>query len=712
MANRAVGVRISASVIALIAAGTTSAQDQGVTYNFFGTPGLLETPSAVAPAEGEIAASISGFGGVRRYNFTFQVTQRLSGTFRYGSTDDFSLTGFGPPPAGTVYFDRSFDLRYRIAEENLEGWRPSIAIGLQDFLGTGQYGAEYLVATKTFGDSIRVTAGLGWGRLGSFGGFTNPLGVISSSLEERPSIDFGQGGEVETDQFFRGDAALFGGIQYAHSERLMFTAEYSSDDYVRETELGLIDRDSPLNFGVTYTPSPGFQLTGAYLYGSEFGLSGTVIFNPNDRPVDGGFDTPPVPVLMRQRDAAAALTWDRAVQSEESIREELRTALAREGIALNSVQLSDRAARVRYTNNRFRNEAQAMGRVARILTDVLPPSIERLTLEPMSEGIPLSAATMARTDLERFEMVAGGTEEMRNRIVLHDAGPSAGLVSVAPERRFHWGLAPFAEFIVFDGDNPTNLDYGLRLSASYEFSPNWVVSGAIRKSLGGGFEAGSVDPSGLEPVRTNAQVFREEGDGGIQRLQLAYFARPGENLYSRVTLGYIESMFGGISTELLYSPVDTSWAVGAEINYVAQRDFDLGFGFQDYDVVTGHASVYYDFNNGFHGQLDVGRYLAGDWGATVSLDREFENGWRIGGYATLTDADAEDFGEGSFDKGIRITVPLDYFVGSPTQRSIDNTITSINRDGGARLRVQDRLYETVRSGHANDLDDGWGRFWR
>ena len=32
---------------------------------------------------------------------------------------------------------------------------PAFAIGLQDFLGTGAYGAEYLVATKTFGDTLR-----------------------------------------------------------------------------------------------------------------------------------------------------------------------------------------------------------------------------------------------------------------------------------------------------------------------------------------------------------------------------------------------------------------------------------------------------------------------------------------------------------------------------------------------------------------------------
>lgn len=213
-------------------------------------------------------------------------------------------------------------------------------------------------------------------------------------------------------------------------------------------------------------------------------------------------------------------------------------------------------------------------------------------------------------------------------------------------------------------------------------------------------------------VRRTSQRYAIEGDRGIRNLTLAYYARPGTDLYSRVSVGLLEPAFGGISTELLYAPVDTPWAIGAELNYVVQRDFDLGFGFRDYDVVNGHASLYYDFDFGFSGQLDVGRYLAGDWGATLTVEREFENGWRVGAYATLTDVPFEDFGEGSFDKGITLTVPLDYFIGSPSTRTFDNTITSLSRDGGARLNVDGRLYDTVRDGHLEDLGDGWGRFWR
>ncbi|MFD2741761.1 YjbH domain-containing protein, partial [Sulfitobacter aestuarii] len=126
----------------------------------------------------------------------------------------------------------------------------------------------------------------------------------------------------------------------------------------------------------------------------------------------------------------------------------------------------------------------------------------------------------------------------------------------------------------------------------------------------------------------------------------------------------------------------------------------------------GHASAYYDFGNGFLGQIDAGRYLAGDWGATFALDREFDNGFRIGAYFTLTDVPFDDFGEGSFDKGIRVEVPLSWFTGQPSRDVLAQEIQPILRDGGARLKVANRLHRQVRDYRGQELDDGWGRYLR
>ena len=171
-------------------------------------------------------------------------------------------------------------------------------------------------------------------------------------------------------------------------------------------------------------------------------------------------------------------------------------------------------------------------------------------------------------------------------------------------------------------------------------------------------------------------------------------------------------MFGGVSAELLYYPINSRLALGVEANYARKRDFDILFGFQDYDVLTGHASAYYDIGNGFFGQIDAGRYLAGDWGATFSLTREFNNGFSVGGFFTLTDVPFDDFGEGSFDKGLAFEVPLSWFTGKPSRTTLSQVVRPILRDGGARLNVNNRLYEHVRDHRGKELRDSWGRYLR
>ena len=87
-------------------------------------------------------------------------------------------------------------------------------------------------------------------------------------------------------------------------------------------------------------------------------------------------------------------------------------------------------------------------------------------------------------------------------------------------------------------------------------------------------------------------------------------------------------------------------------------------------------------------------------------------GWKVGAYVTRTDLSEEEFGEGSFDKGITIRAPLAWAIGTPTKRTVGGTLGSLNRDGGQRLRVDGRLYDTVRDSHGTRMYDGWGKFWR
>ena len=104
--------------------------------------------------------------------------------------------------------------------------------------------------------------------------------------------------------------------------------------------------------------------------------------------------------------------------------------------------------------------------------------------------------------------------------------------------------------------------------------------------------------------------------------------------------------------------------------------------------------------------------MAGDKGSTFTLTRDFRNGWKVGGFFTLTDASFSDFGEGSFDKGLFFTVPLNSSIPYETRSNISERIRPIQGDGGARVVVPGRLYEVLKDKSTLELKETWPKIWR
>jgi hypothetical protein len=78
---------------------------------------------------------------------------------------------------------------------------------------------------------------------------------------------------------------------------------------------------------------------------------------------------------------------------------------------------------------------------------------------------------------------------------------------------------------------------------------------------------------------------------------------------------------------------------------------------------------------------------------TFDVSKEFDNGVRMGAWATFTNVSAEQFGEGSFDKGFYISLPFDLMTTSSTRRWANIVLQPLTRDGGARLNRGPTLYE-------------------
>ena len=124
----------------------------------------------------------------------------------------------------------------------------------------------------------------------------------------------------------------------------------------------------------------------------------------------------------------------------------------------------------------------------------LPAPVETIVLEPMQNGLPLSATTVRRSDLENFETAAEGASLIRARSTTTAAGPNTGLtpVSTTEDPAFQWGIGPYAALVVFNGNAPVQLDVGLEARARYRITPGLFAQGTIRQSALGARELAEV----------------------------------------------------------------------------------------------------------------------------------------------------------------------------------------------------------------------------
>lgn len=705
--HRARAVLLLASgLVAGAAAVRADGFSMAPSLNMWGVTGLIDMPSAEMQGDGALTTEFSAFSGIKRTTLSFQISPRLSASFRYTSLRNWN--NFQP----TTYYDRSFDLRYQILREG--SFLPAVTVGLQDFIGTDLNSAEYLVATKHVTPKLKFTLGLGWGRLGSYGSITNTFGKRPARPADtgRPSIK----------QWFHGPVAPFGGVEWAVTDRLRFKAEYSSDDYTSEvSQHHMFRRRIPINAGIEYDLSDGIRVGVYELYGSEIGASLQFTLDPKSEAISpratGG--PGPVPVRVRPTQTEDAAAWSTSWVSEPdrlaAMRDTTAKALAAQGLALESLSVTASTAELHFRNPTYGAAAEAIGRAARILTQTMPASVETFVLVPVVSGMPATSVTIQRSDLESLEFAPNGATLLHADAVVGDGGPApkGALKPPGLYPRLSWSLGPYMRVAFFDPDDPYRADLGIRLAADYTIAPGLILSGSLTKKIAGTLDQSTRTSNSVLPhVRSDYDLYDKQGDPALERLTLAWYFRPGENLFGRVTVGYLERMFGGISTEVMWQRPDSRLALGAEFDYVRQRDYDILFGFRPYSVAMGYVSAHYQFDRGYAAELDVGRYLAGDEGATLILSREFGNGWKVGAFATLTNVSFARFGEGSFDKGLFFSIPISWALGQPNLDSMNFTIRPIQRDGGAQLDVAGRLYDVVRAYRSGDLDSQWGRVFR
>ena len=282
--------------------------------------------------------------------------------------------------------------------------------------------------------------------------------------------------------------------------------------------------------------------------------------------------------------------------------------------------------------------------------------------------------------------------------------------------RLTWGLGPYFAHRLFNPDLPLSVETGIELGASYQISSGLKFSGFIRKSIWTNLtenKRGSNRPYALPRIHSDWRFYDLAGQNGhIHALTLSYVKNLAPALYGRTHAGLLDPFFAGVGAEILYKPAQWPIGIGLDIHHVRKRSYDMLFDLMDYETTVGHLSLYYDAGGLFDFEINAGRYLAGDWGATTTISRKFGSGWEMGGYLTLTDVPFDTFGEGSFDKGIYVSLPIDWIISSPIRSQRWLMLRPITRDGGANLSSARKLYRYIEKNQNAQFQREFGRLWR
>ncbi|MEZ8576335.1 YjbH domain-containing protein [Vibrio splendidus] len=682
----------------------------------FGSVGLMQMPTGRMAPEGEFNFSASFNNEYHFYNVSLQVMPWLETTIRYTQVQDLLYSGGGDQDCSqnsfsgcTKYTDKGIDFKLRLIEEGY--YLPEVSVGVRDFGGTGLFDGEFVAATKRFGP-VDFTLGMAWGYMGTSGNFTNPLCKASDKYCERPSDFKGNGGSVDFERWFKGDAAIYGGFEYQTPYKpLTLKLEYDGNDYSQDFPVvrGGVDmtQHTPWNVGAVYRFTDWGSAKVSYERGDTLTLGFDLSTNFNEMySVWRDTDT----AELRPSDVETVDDIDMAALAEE-----LETVA---GYEQAQILVDDNSIVVKGTQVKYRDRDIALERGATVIANAVPSYIDTYKIIENDKSMELTETTV---DAQAFKAAANNhylnaqtsdatnTHELeRKKSVIYHDGRERFDVSISPNLAQSFGSA----------ENFYLYSLGLYTNASFWALNNVELSGSLYVNLVDNYDKFNYEiPSdGTDQTPRVRTLFRSYVDDPVRldRLQLTWFEDYGSGVYTQAYGGYLESMFAGVGGEILYRPFNQNWAIGADMTAISQRDPESWFGTFDDEIqvnpddssrtykvidkgatgfITGYYTPQWDFLSDTLLKVGVGKFLAGDIGTRVDFSKQFKSGVIAGAFVSLTDMTTEEYGEGNYTKGFYVSIPFDLVTVKPSSSRAGFTWLPITRDGGQVLNKQYNLFD-------------------
>jgi hypothetical protein len=620
--------------------------------NSFGTVGVNHSPSARFYEEGTLAISLSNNNDFRRLNLLAQPYNWLEVSIFY--SDLFNLDY--PASLGQSYKDKGFNMKIKLKNESAN--LPQLALGLSDFAGTGLFSGEYLVGSKRFG-SFDFSLGLGWGIYAEGNTLKNPLKYFSQSFEDRNYIYGSTVGEFDFKDYFSGkDVGIFSSIIYTQGKHNLIV-DLSSSNF--KGRFGIIDEFSQNYIGYRFSAN----LYDASMY---FGDKEDVNFSVSFATNYANYQSKKFKKVAPKHDAKILNLIDN---------------LQANNIGLKEINVSEDSLQIGIRQNSFLNVNESVLFTLQSLKEAQITEFKEVTVLNYSFG---SLITKHQGNFE---------ENTISRLDPKNLLPDDTKIFSANEKfpRTQFNISPSLR--TFIASREQFLLGGLLLNADAltYFSESMYLDTKLGYSVADNFDKLSLEPVTTFPAQVRSDIkdyLKGMSDGVyIDRFELNYLKKNKNNYFS-FKAGILEQMFSGAGFEYLNLDQFDNFAFGFEAFQVKKRDYKQNFDHLDYETFTGHLNFYHYYSPlNLTTHISMGRYLAGDDGVTIDFSKRFKNGFKLGAFATFTDVSSEDFGEGSFDKGIYVTIPLSGFNQDGTSGF---RWTPLTKDPGQKLNLSHRIF--------------------
>ena len=612
------------------------------TYNNHGVLGLINMPSA--RFYNESVHGITFYDGTpdQKITLTSSPYEWFEASFFYTSLQNKPYPGFEYQD----YKDKGFNLKLRIKEE---GILPAIAVGINDIAGTGLYSSEYFVAS--YGkDNIDLHFGIAWGTLnGSDNQIKNPFALIDRSFENRPNTHKELGGQFQASRYFSSkEVSPFFGLSYSLNEKVLLKLEKdttSTNEFINYKK-----PESDYSFGIDYSFNDNFVLGLSYERGNYTSFRFLYKNDPQKN--------------FKEYEYESAAN----VQGDDRYSKLIKN-LRKNGIGVNKVMETENSVGLELTQFRHSN-------LQKVEEIIYRSSKEAGIKKEIKKNIKIVDLDAINEFDSNFEKNANLIYERKRSSAFNSSTKIRLKPFIASREEFFKGA------ILLENDS------------EYVIRDNLIFHTNIKYSIADNFDDLRFPPIDTYPaqVRSDVKQYLKNIDKGIilGRAQLDYFYTPKKNHHLMFSSGVLEDMFIGYGFEYLYYKYNTNFSFGLEIFDVKKRDYEWNFSTLDYENVTGHINFYYR-NYGlipFDMKLSYGEYLAGDIGATVELSRTYSNGMQFGVFASNTNVSKDQFGEGSFDKGIFFNIPI-------YGNLVNYTWRPLTKDPGAKLIRRNTLHNLL-----------------